>query len=479
MTVQHFLSGVGASLLLVVIGALGGCSTPGNRNGVSSVSGGKSPVVTSAAAPDSTPSGAAGGPNAANPAPGSPDDLARRTSGYVQDMTAQINRPVKPAPAGTPAPHVDSENAGTASDLAATGNQTNAQQPAAPIRTATPPDATSGSSASVVAPSAAAPAPAAPARPIADATPRQSQVQWGNAPAAAPGAGDAPPPGATPPVRTVPIASPPVVHAVVPVAAAPARPVARFPIVLPESADLPGGSSDGGIGLQSSDVLERRLAQQIKDDPRDTSAQLDFQLLEFVKGRATPDMNAVAGLPAEDREIVTAMMDALGNFRSAVRSDSNMLLARKIRPIVEMADRLRGEADLTIPVIALCAKVDGFGSYKLIDSKFPAGRENPVIVYCEVENFASELNETQLWETKLTQEAVLYTDTGIRVWAASPAATPIVDQCRNRRHDFFVINIVHLPATLAPGRYLLKVTLTDQLANRVAEATTQAQIVGE
>ena len=479
MTVQHFLRGVGASVLLVVFGAIGGCSTPGNRNGVSIAAAGKSPVATSAAAPDSTPSGAASGPNASTPTPGSPDDLARRTSGYVQDMAAQINRPVKPAPARMSPPTVDPENAGTASDVAAAGNQTNAQQPPSPIRTATPPDAISGSSASAVAPSAAGPAPAASARPVADATPRASQVQWGNAPPAAPGAGDAPLPGTAPPVRTVVVASPPVVHAVVPVVSAPAHPAARFPIVLPESADLPGGSSDGGIGLQSSDTLERRLAQQIKDDPRDTSAQLDYQLLEFVKGRATPDMNAVAGLPAEDREIVTAMMDALGNFRSAVRSDSNMLLARKIRPIVEMADRLRGEADLTIPVIALCAKVDGFGNYKLIDSKFPAGRENPVIVYCEVENFASELNESQLWETKLTQEAVLYTDTGIRVWAASPAATPIVDQCRNRRHDFFVINILHLPATLAPGRYLLKVTLTDQLANRVAEATAQAQIIGD
>jgi hypothetical protein len=256
----------------------------------------------------------------------------------------------------------------------------------------------------------------------------------------------------------------------------PAGRPAAFPQVVPESADLPGGSSGGGIGLQSSDELERKLAQKIKDDPRDVAAQLDYQLLEFVKGRATPDMTAVAGLTAEDREIVTSILDGLGNFQSQVTTDNNMLLVRKIQPLLEMADRLRSESDLTISSIQLCTKVDSYGKYTLADPHYKAGQENPVIVYTEISNFTSELDDAHLWQTKLSQQAILYTETGVPVWPEKSTAEPVIDQCHNRRHDFFVANVVRLPATLSPGHYLLKVTVTDQLADRVAEATTPLDI---
>jgi len=40
-----------------------------------------------------------------------------------------------------------------------------------------------------------------------------------------------------------------------------------------------------------------------------------------------------------------------------------------------------------------------------------------------------------------------------------------------RRQDFFIVRRVTLPKTLTPGRYLLKVTLVDEQASRVAEST--------
>lgn len=228
----------------------------------------------------------------------------------------------------------------------------------------------------------------------------------------------------------------------------------------------------------NSDVLAAGFAQRIHDYPNDIAAHLDHQLLLFLNDRQVPDLASLASLPEEDRELVTTVLDGLSNFRNAIRADNNMLLSRKVQPMLQMADRLRSQADLYIPAIALCTKVDGFGIYKVIDPpRFVAGREHPAIVYCEIANFASQLNDQKLWETRLVQEAVLYTETGLPVWQDS--SKTITDVCRNRRHDFFMVKMIKLPSSLTIGRYLLKVTITDQQASRVAEATVPIQIVAQ
>ncbi|MGH7214133.1 MAG: hypothetical protein ACREIT_05160 [Tepidisphaeraceae bacterium] len=259
----------------------------------------------------------------------------------------------------------------------------------------------------------------------------------------------------------------------------------NMPSIVPEGIE-DGSASPSSVppaaldltAAPSSDALTGKFAQRIKDNPRDVSAHLDYQLLRFLRDEQAPDLQSIAPLPTEDRELVTAVLDGLSNFRSTLRADNNTLLSRKIRPIMELADRLRSQAELSIPVATLCTRVDGFGVYEPIDPpRFIAGKDHPVIVYCEVSNFASTTNDKNLWETKLSQEAVLYTETGLEVWRDK--AKPITDLSRNRRHDFFVVKMIKLPANLTIGRYLLKVSIVDQQASRVAEATVAVQMVAQ
>jgi hypothetical protein len=56
---------------------------------------------------------------------------------------------------------------------------------------------------------------------------------------------------------------------------------------------------------------------------------------------------------------------------------------------------------------------------------------------------------------------------------------PFADVSRNRRHDFCVARKLQIPAVLAPGNYFLTVSVSDQQANRMAEATIPVQIVTE
>jgi hypothetical protein len=191
----------------------------------------------------------------------------------------------------------------------------------------------------------------------------------------------------------------------------------------------------------------------------------------------SPELAAFSELPNDDRELVSALIDGLSNFRSTVREDSTMLAAKKIQPLLEMIERLRMQADLTVPTVALCRKVEAFGKYDPITpSRFGAGKENAAIVYCEVENFMPK-QEGTMWKTRLTEQVTLYTDTGMLAW--SDDRREVTDECRNHRHDFFAYNIIKLPATLTVGRYMLKVSIEDKNADRVAEATVPLEIVGK
>ena len=228
------------------------------------------------------------------------------------------------------------------------------------------------------------------------------------------------------------------------------------------------------------DGLAKRLAQHVHDDPQDLAGHLDYQLFQMLNGDVVPQLTTMSPLSPEDRELVSAIVDGLSNFRDGARADSNMLLSRKVKPLLEMADRVRNEAELSIPTIALCRRVDRFGVYEPIaGQRFLAGQEQPVIVYCEVENFASQLNNQKMWETKLKQEVVLYTEqNGLEVWR-DKQTRPVVDLSRNRRHDFFMAQMIRLPASLTIGRYLLKVSVEDLQVNRIAENTVAIEIVAQ
>lgn len=252
------------------------------------------------------------------------------------------------------------------------------------------------------------------------------------------------------------------------------------PLILPASADHMAGGDAVPAAAGSSDEYEKKLAKQIHDYPRDLGNQLNYQLLRFARDEATPDLSAFSSLPAEDREVLSALLDGINNFRNSNRADANLLLSRKIQPFLEMSDRLRSQAELTIPTLELCTEVKSFGVYTPLPSaRLPAGKENQVISYCEVSNFTSVENAEKIWETRLMAETVLYKENGMQVWPARSNAQTVVDHSRNRRHDFYVGQMLHLPPTLTIGRYLLKVTLTDQLSNRVCEATTPIEIVAQ
>jgi len=222
----------------------------------------------------------------------------------------------------------------------------------------------------------------------------------------------------------------------------------------------------------TADDLLSKLSRAVKEDPKNLSAHLDLQLLHLLLGHSTPQMETISSLSAEDRELIAAVLDGFNNFRASTRSEFGGLLARKIKPLLEMADRLRAQSDLRVGNVSLCFRVDGFGNFEPV-THFTANREYPLILYCEIENFSSHLNGNKYWETNLTQECLLYNASGQRIW--EDKRTAIADTCRNRRRDFFVVKMIRIPP-LTSGQYSLKVTITDPASNRGTQATLPIQI---
>jgi len=228
------------------------------------------------------------------------------------------------------------------------------------------------------------------------------------------------------------------------------------------------------------DDTAARIAQRAKDYPQDVAAQLDNQLMEFAYGKIVPNMDQLNGLPTDDREMISALMDGLTNFRSALRSDNNMLLSRKVRPLLDMSDRLSSQAELSIPKFVLCSRAPGFGDYMEMSSRFAGTQEHNTGIYCEIQNFSSQQTSSNLWESKLRMNLVLYTDQGLEAWTPdAKGGTLVHDLSHSRRHDFFVARPLTLPSSLPIGRYILKVTFTDLQANRVAENSIPLEVVAQ
>lgn len=295
------------------------------------------------------------------------------------------------------------------------------------------------------------------------------------APTTAPASAEVVKPAANEQLKVEPGAPEKVVEVPEKVVAAPAPQVRRS--AKPQAADDAAQVAFAKTVSPTSDQLLKKLAARVKEYPSDVAAHLDYQLLQFVRDEPVPELASVAPLPAEDRELLTALLDGLSNFRGALRGESNMLQSKKVSPLLEMSDRLRALGELTIPAAALCTKVDRFGVYDPMEpAQFHAGANNEAVLYCEVANFSSQLNSSRQWETRLKHEAVVYNETGLNVWTIK--ADTVSDASRNCRHDFYVVRKLRMP-NLPVGRYLLKVTVTDLQVSRVAEATVPIQVVAQ
>ena len=193
-------------------------------------------------------------------------------------------------------------------------------------------------------------------------------------------------------------------------------------------------------------------------------------------------VDAIPGLTDREREVLSAMQAFYTDVgeRLLKAGDPEVLVTL----LAELKRELTKEPQLRLSHAALSSRVSGFGAYDEF-KKNKAGRyvflahsRQQAVVYVEIEEFQSELNTNSEWVTELSQQLVIFSDRdGIPVWRQS--WRPVVDVTKNRRHDFFVVQVITLPDKLSVGRYQFKISVRDERSGAEAETTLEMDMVAD
>jgi hypothetical protein len=204
--------------------------------------------------------------------------------------------------------------------------------------------------------------------------------------------------------------------------------------------------------------------------------------LEMIEQGVAPDPASMPWLSPREQELLSAFRDLFSEAGQRLESDPNDLLS--LRDVIEgLPGRLESWKQLSIPVAALCVRVDGFGQYEEFSSNtIVAGSAHRMIVYTELADFRSEPatgpNGEMGHRVRLMQDLSLYHDAdGLLAWRE--ANQKINEFSRNERRDFFLVQLIELPRTLTVGKYRLKVTLLDEVAGATAEAVLSIDVVAD
>lgn len=250
---------------------------------------------------------------------------------------------------------------------------------------------------------------------------------------------------------------------------------------------VPAPTLDERINASATE-LARALRERSERDP----------------ARAAEALAALGSLALIEPGLASAYMPDVGSMSARLTPDERSFvqtwqeLSRQLPPVLASGDAGRGVARLlrdgaarlddpalSIPGAALCDRVEGYGIYRELARsggrhKFLAGRVNKAIVYVELDGFAfrpDSQDGAPGHAIELTQDISLYAKGGVLAWRRP--AQDITDFSRNRRRDFYVVQVIELPATLSVGAYELKISVRDRISGSVAERIVGLDVVAD
>lgn len=267
-----------------------------------------------------------------------------------------------------------------------------------------------------------------------------------------------------------------------------ATPVLASPAPAPSRAAAePPATLDQRIERLSAE-LAARLRERSEKNVAPFHAALSLANLEFLAPTNAAAFDPSSTLSAEEAAALSAWRSALRQLAADLASPDSASsagggVAALSRAVAAVQQGLGTAPSLTIPQAMLCSRVEGFGRYNPLPStSLLAGKRHRAIVYAEVDGFAHKASTGAEGEpahtVELTQDITLYHDAdGLLAWRRPEQ--DITDTSRNKRRDFFVVQMIELPETLTVGAYRLKVTMRDKNSGAVAESIVPIQIVAD
>ena len=193
-----------------------------------------------------------------------------------------------------------------------------------------------------------------------------------------------------------------------------------------------------------------------------------LRMLYLMGDQQVRAMAAIEGIDSTDQEFWQQMFWAMSNyFDEKGMPDPSDRASQTIAQLTTAIDRLQAKARLELRNVSFSHKIDGFGNFQRFDrDEFKAGQ--PVLVYAELRNFKSEPNPQGLFRTLIKSRIEIYKagPNGGLVFTQDFPATE--DLSSSLRHDYYHSYMLRLPETLTLGPHILKLTLEDQLSNKLA-----------
>jgi len=281
-------------------------------------------------------------------------------------------------------------------------------------------------------------------------------------------------PGAEAPAPPQPASKPEVAQAATQAESESEAKAEAEPVAAQKRAQAP--SKPAEQTLDRRELIDALLAAIRDSDDPALERALDASLVTLGRAGSEVDPAVLAPLSSAQREQVARFQSLVQLFRHQLVTGTGEVTRRDAEQAIA---QMFSAMPLEIRAAALCRKVEGYGVYEPFEGHtFLAGRDNKMIVYVELDNFVPRATDDEHFEVRLEQELALYTDwDGQKVWHSQPRE--ITDRSRNRRRDFFVVQMVTLPARLSVGKYVLKVDITDKHGGSIDAVPLEINIVAD
>jgi hypothetical protein len=227
----------------------------------------------------------------------------------------------------------------------------------------------------------------------------------------------------------------------------------------------------------SRQELTRQLLAQLRSggDPAMSKA-LSAATLSLLLEQKQLDTEDLAGLDATGRETVQRYQQLLLLLDEQLRAGKPLTDREAIDRLL---DGLVTSPPLTIRALKLCKRVTSYGVYEeFADTSILAGREFSAVLYVELDHFKLTKLDSGKHQARVSQEVELLSDAdGLVVW--KQPKVQIVDESVNRRRDFFLVQMIRLPARLTVGKYRLRARVTDEATGSVGEQSIPLKVVAD
>jgi hypothetical protein len=229
----------------------------------------------------------------------------------------------------------------------------------------------------------------------------------------------------------------------------------------PPAAVPPDPAIAWGQALDRLRVFARRSASQTGSTDVADGWKERVRVVEWLAS-GTPNPASMA--------VLTGAVAAIADVAGSSILDGATRAAQIKSAVLALEDR----APLAVAHLKLCRKVIGFGAFEPMQrSELKTGQ--PAVLYCEMTGIRYETKHALFVSRLYSRVELLSVKDNTRVW--EQALGEAEDRCRNRRRDYYVNYRICLPATVAPGKYRLRLNQTDLVARQTASADLAVTII--